>query len=411
MPKVDLTNYFGREHAYIKHYLLAEYLSRWGYKIGSKWDPLVFIDGFAGPWGSKDAEFADTSFGIALKALNEAVNGLSKVNRTVHGVCVFVEKKPQSFIKLDQFTRNNSTDLVRAVALRGRFIDKIQLIEDYVATVGSSPFKLVFLDQKGWAAAPMAKLRSFVGTRSCELLFNIMTSFLTRFVDRETLADSYHSFFGRTGVIDRIRSLPKGTGEREEAAVDEYCQSLRDLCHFKYVSQAIIMDASKERVRYYFVFATNSLHGIQVFKEAEVKASIAQDELRHKTKLSKQTQFGLPFVEPTPKSSKVLELRKRYIDRARETVVRILLSNQSRTMSYDELYGKAMAFPLVTQSDLNDILSSLSPNGSSTSGASTQKPCALPWRLCHPSFKIIQLRLFLLEQQLQRAFFWSCGRR
>ena len=122
------------------------------------------------------------------------------------------------------------------------------------------------------------------------------------------------------------------------------------------------MDASKERVRYYFVFATNSLHGIQVFKEAEVKASIAQDEVRHKTKLSKQTQFGLPFIEPRPKSSKVINLQKRYIDRARDTIVRTLLGNQSRTMSYDELYGKAMTFPLVTQSDLNEILLSLSPN-------------------------------------------------
>lgn len=264
-------------------------------------------------------------------------------------------------MKLEEFTRNNSTDIVRAVALKGRFVDKIQLIEDYIATVGTTPFKLVFLDQKGWAAAPMAKLRSFVGTRSCELLFNVMTSFLTRFVDRETLAESYHSFFGRAGVIDRIRSLPKGTGEREETAVDEYCQSLRDICHFKYVSQAIIMDTSKERVRYYFVFATNSLHGIQVFKEAEMKASIAQDEVRHKTKLDKQTQFGLPFGEPI-KSSKVLGLQKRSIERARDLVVRTLLSSQSRTVSYDELYGSAMAFPLVTQSDLNEILLSLAPN-------------------------------------------------
>jgi hypothetical protein len=54
MPKVDLSNYEGREQAYVKHYLLEKYLSRWGYKTGSKWDPLVFVDGFAGPWGSKD---------------------------------------------------------------------------------------------------------------------------------------------------------------------------------------------------------------------------------------------------------------------------------------------------------------------------------------------------------------------
>ena len=362
MPKVNLANYRGREHAYIKHYLLAEYLSRWGYKIGSKWDPLVFIDGFAGPWGSIDEDFADTSFGIALSALNETVIGLSKVNRSVHGVCVFVEKKPQSFIKLEDFTRNHTSDSVRAVALKGRFVEKIKVIEDYIATVGNAPFKLVFLDQKGWAGAPIAQLRSFVGTRPCELLFNVMTSFLTRFVDRETLAESYYSFFGRPGVIDRIRSLPKGTGEREEAAVDEYCQSLRDICNFKYVSQAIIMDSAKERVRYYFVFATNSLHGIQVFKEAEVKASKAQDEVRHKTKLNKQSQFGLPFGGPTPKSSKAFELQIRYLDRARQTMVRALLNNRSATMSYDELYGKTMTFPLITQSDFNEMLLSLSPN-------------------------------------------------
>jgi three-Cys-motif partner protein len=102
MPKVDLSNYEGREQAYVKHRLLEEYLSRWAYKIGSSWDPLVFVDGFAGPWGAKDQEFADASFGIAIKALNEAVEGLfRKLHRTVRGVCVFVEKEPKPFAKLD----------------------------------------------------------------------------------------------------------------------------------------------------------------------------------------------------------------------------------------------------------------------------------------------------------------------
>ncbi|HET9713708.1 MAG TPA: three-Cys-motif partner protein TcmP, partial [Pyrinomonadaceae bacterium] len=205
MSKVDLTNYREREHAYIKHYLLAKYLSRWGYKIGSKWDPLVFIDGFAGPWGSKDEEFSDASFGIAIRALREAVDGLSKVNRNVRGVCVFVEKEPQPFAKLDEFARTHSTETVRALALQGRFIDQIQSIDRYIATIGITPFKFVFLDQKGWAAAPMNQLKTFVGSRSCELLFNVMTSFLTRFVDREGMAQSYYSLFGRRGVVDRIR--------------------------------------------------------------------------------------------------------------------------------------------------------------------------------------------------------------
>lgn len=362
MPKLDLTNYRGREHAYIKHYLLAEYLPRWVYKTGSKWDPLVFIDGFAGPWGAKDEEFTDASFGIAIRALNEAIGGLSRINRHVRGLCIFVEKGPQPFAKLDAFAKKHSSDSVRAVAFNGRFVDKIPEIERCIAAAGNAPFKFVFLDQKGWAAAPMDELRKFVGSRPCELLFNVMTSFLTRFVDRNDLADSYHALFGRSGVIDRIRSLRKGTGEREEAAVEEYCLSLREICGFQYVSQAIIMDAAKEKIRYYFVFATNSLHGIQVFKDAEAKAAIAQDKVRHETKLIKQAQFGLPFGGPTPRSSKVLELQQRYTHRSREAILNALRSHGRATMSYDEVYGNAMAFPLVTQSDLDAILQSLSPN-------------------------------------------------
>jgi three-Cys-motif partner protein len=362
MPNIDLTNYRGREHAFIKHYLLAKYLSRWGYKIGSKWDPLVFIDGFAGPWGAKDEDFTDASFGIAVRALNEAVEGLSRINRSVHGACIFIEKEPQPFIKLDAFAKKHSTEAVRAVAFQGRFVDNIQTIDQYISTVGNNPFKLVFLDQKGWAAAPIKDLRKFLGSRSCELLFNVMTSFLTRFVDRETLTTSYQSLFGRRDVIDRIRSLSKGTGEREEAAVDEYCKSLREICGFQYVSQAVIMDASKERIRYYFVFATNSLHGIQVFKDAEAKAAEVQDQVRYQTKLEKQEQFGLPFGGPTPKSAKARELQKRYIQRAREKVLTTLVGHRSETIPYDTLYGEVMTLPLVTESELNHILLSLHPN-------------------------------------------------
>ena len=375
MSKLDLTNYRGREHAYIKHYLLAKYLPRLWYKTGSKWDPLVFIDGFAGPWDSKDEEFTDASFGIAIRALNEAIAGLAKINRNVRGVCVFVEKEPQPFAKLDAFAKKYSTELVRAVAFQGRFIEKIPEIDQYISSVGNTPFKLVFLDQKGWAAAPISDLKKFVGSRSCELLFNVMTSFLTRFLDRRGMAQSYYSLFGRSDVIDKIRALPKRTGEREEAAVEEYCRSLREICRFRYVSQAVILDASKERVRYYFVFATNSLHGIQVFKNAEAQAAEAQDEIRHETKLQKQAQFGLPFGGPAPKSSKALALQKRYLSLLRKKIENTLRNSRSGAISYDELYGEAMSFPLITESDLNDILLSLYPSVElHLAGARRKKP-------------------------------------
>jgi three-Cys-motif partner protein len=239
MPKINLTNYEGgREQAFVKHYLLKHYLASWGFKTGSKWDPLVFVDGFAGPWGSKDQEFLDASFGIAFKALTEAVDGLLKLRKIrVHGACIFVEKDKVAFAKLDHFARKHSNDIVRAVALEGLFNENIKAIDEYVATVGVNPFKFVFLDQKGWAATPMDQLKPFVQMRSCELLFTLMTSHLTRFVDMKELTPAYDALYGRPGVLDKIRSQPKGTGQREEVAVQEYCKSLRDVCRFRYVSR------------------------------------------------------------------------------------------------------------------------------------------------------------------------------
>jgi three-Cys-motif partner protein len=361
MPKIFLANYKGREQAYVKHYLLEKYLSRWGYKIGSKWNPLVFVDGFAGPWGAKDEGFADASFGIAIRALNDAVDGLlQKRQITVRGLCVFVEKKPKPFARLNEFAKKNSTDRVRAVALKGRFIDHLKRIDEEVAAVGDNPFKFVFLDQKGWAATPMGKLKPFVSSRPCELLFNLMTSFLTRFIDRIDLVPSYDALYGRTGVLDKIRALPKGTGQREETAVEEYCRSLRDICDFLYVSQAIVMDPKKEKVRYHLVFATNSLHGIEVFKSAEEEAAETQDEVRHESRIQKEGLF-LPFGDSTPKSPKVLNLHQRYINRMREKIIEVLSAKQRSNFAYEELYAQAMAFPLVTANDLERLLRAFEP--------------------------------------------------
>jgi three-Cys-motif partner protein len=380
MPKVDLSNYEGREQAYVKHFLLENYLSKWSYIIGSSWDSLVFIDGFAGPWGAKDEKFADASFSIAVRALNEAIAGLLKSRkRVVRGLCVFVEKKPDAFKKLDAFAKARSTDQVGAVALKGRFIQNIPVIDNHVAEVGVNPFKFVFLDQKGWAATPMKNLKPFLQTRSCEVMFNLMTSFLTRFIEREDLAPSFLALYGREGVLEKIRALPKGTGQREDAAVSEYCQSLRDVCGFKYVSQAVILDPNKEKVRYYLIFATNSLRGIEVFKKAEKEAAETQDEVRHERRIRKTSQPSLPYEGGPPKSPKILHLRQQYITRARKRLIKVLSRRPNIVVPYEDLYGEAMAFAFVTPDDLVTWLAEFVPHiRIHLAGQNRKKP--LPWK-------------------------------
>jgi three-Cys-motif partner protein len=365
MPKIEFSNYEGgREHAYVKHCLLENYLAQLVYRVGQKWDAIVYIDGFAGPWGAKHESFADSSFGIAMRVIKDAVAGLKeKYGKTARGLCVFVEKKPDAFTRLEAFAESASTENVRAIALRGRFIEKLPEIQKVVARAGSSPFKFVFLDQKGWAAAPIKELRPFVAERSCEILFNLMTSFLTRFVDSETRAESYYRLFGRQGVLEQIRSLPKGTGEREEAAVKEYCKSLREMCRFRYVAEAVILDPKKERVRYYLVFATNHPRGIEVFKSAEISAAKLQDEVRYEARVRKTKQEELLFDQAKPKSPKADQMRSQYYSLARAKVIEILSRvRPGAAVDYDVLYQKAMPFPLVTPSDLQRWIVELAPN-------------------------------------------------
>ncbi len=114
-----------------------------------------------------------------------------------------------------------------------------------------------------------------------------MTSFLTRFVDREDLAPSYQALYGRPGVLERIRALPKGTGQREEAAVEEYCKSLRDVCGFLHISRAVVMDAKKESVRYYMSsqrIASMEFRSSKMLKRRQQRRK-TKFGIRHKAKM------------------------------------------------------------------------------------------------------------------------------
>ena len=204
-------------------------------------------------------------------------------------------------------------------------------------------------------------MKSVLAGRSSEVLFNLMTSFLTRFVEHDQTAASYQQLFGREGVLELIRDIPKGTGEREQAVVREYCISLRLLCGFRYVSQAVILEPEKEKVRYYLIFATNHPRGIEVFKSAEMKAARMQDDIRHEAKVGKTGQEEMLFDSIVPRSVVAMKLRKFYLKMAREKVVQSILEAPDAGIVYAELFCAAMSFPLVTPGDLNGWLNDFEP--------------------------------------------------
>src|SRR4051812_36858442 len=97
---VSLDDYVGREQAYVKHVFLERYLKALFIKTASAYDHIVYVDGFAGPWQSANEQFGDTSFGIALDAL-QAAKATWKSKRSVKMTAVLIEKNQAAYAKLE----------------------------------------------------------------------------------------------------------------------------------------------------------------------------------------------------------------------------------------------------------------------------------------------------------------------
>ncbi len=281
--------------------------------------------------------------------------------RDLHVTCVLVEQNNGAYAELKKFASDETSSDFEVHALHGEFINTIPAIEQIAKRGGKDPFKFVLLDPTGWAQVPMDKLKSFLHGRSSEVLVTLMVRDINRFLGQEDRAESYRGLFGRPGVIEKLRNTPQA--ERAEQAVLEYSQSLKELCRFKYVSAAVILEPDKESVRYFLVYATKHHRGIEVFKAAEIRAAKIQDDLRHQSHIQKTGQPALMFDPTPPKSRKALALQSQYAERARNRVVAVLAADRSREgVEYKELFCEAMFFPLVTPNDLVGWLRALEPN-------------------------------------------------
>lgn len=359
MPAPDLALYAGREQAYVKHYLLEKYLTDWGYKVGSEWDGLVYVDGFAGPWGVTDPNCADSSFGIATDTLRRVASGLKERGRSLATRAILVEKSTKAYPELAAFGTARRAAGEDVQTIRGEFVANVPEIDRLIRATGANPFKFFLLDPKGWKDIPMSTLGSLLRDRSCEVLVNLMTSDITRFLNEESRANSYKALFGREEVLEVLRQIPKGTREQAECAVKEYCRSLKQICGFEYVSQAVVLEPNAEAIRYFLIYATHHHTGVEVFKSAEMKAAKIQDEARSEAAVRKTRQGTLDFGDGFNRTPVVHELRAKYVQRARTKILEILRTLRRPKLSYRDLYCEAMAFPLVTRYDLNNWLADM----------------------------------------------------
>jgi hypothetical protein len=184
----------------------------------------------------------------------------------------------------------------------------------------------------------LSKVAPLVEDRSAEILVNVMTFHIRRFVTQEAHASNLEDLFADDTVADEAAAL-SGT-QREQFLVQRYSENLKRMAGFAYTSIAAIFRAAEDTVHYYLVFGTNSAHGVQVFKEAERVAFATGEALD--TRLNPKNGSSVPDKE----SSTFLEKAFSHLLRSRAICVRS--TGNRLAASWHCLFVRAVRSPMMT---------------------------------------------------------------
>lgn len=350
--------YRDREQTYVKHVILQKYLERFAHIIGSWADTITYVDGFSGPWQTRSQDFRDTSFGIAIEELRKARQHLlDALNKQVLLRCFFVETGPESFRKLQTF-RQSIADIEIEIA-NTEFETAIPKICSFIKHPGGKKFAFILVDPKGWDGFSMSAMVDLLRLPNIEVLVNFMTSFIKRFLDSpdELTQQQLEALFGDGTFRNVIKGL---TGlEREYAAVDAYASNLGRAGNFAYVCKALVLNPEFDKTHYHLIYATRDPKGVEVFKQAELKAMKEMNLVRAKVnqrrreeKTHQQELFQTPVLDA---SSHYDELRGFFLNKARAETWKLIFDKE--LIAYDALWKLALQFPVVWESDLRGWLS------------------------------------------------------
>ncbi|PRP90062.1 hypothetical protein ENSA5_68340 [Enhygromyxa salina] len=272
--------YHGREQSFLKHRFLTEYLRSWAHKLGSRArsgpQRLWYVDVFAGPWSSADAELRDTSIYIGLQALEEA----AQTWRDTEGVnikpgAIFVEKDRRAFARLQDFLRQRQ-GIVETHPFMGEFghhVDGIQRL------IGSDP-AFVFVDPTGFKGAQMQFIAPLMKRRHRDVLVNVMFNHVNRWKDdpRQFLREQMRAFFGLEDS-----DLPVGLEEPELLRL--YRRQLKLTCDIEWAADIGVPHPTIDRTWFRLVVGGKHPKVLEVFRDAErkvmgIEAAVVREEAR-----------------------------------------------------------------------------------------------------------------------------------
>lgn len=279
VPKI----YEGREPALVKHTLLESYLETLVVTIGlgAKNDPkpeICYVDCFAGPWGSEDANLDGTSIALSLKTLAGCKEKLASLGVNVRMRALYIEKDKTAFQRLSNFLSHSAPKEIECECMPGDFVD---LRDDILKWCGNTSFTFFFIDPKGWTPVVIDVLKPLLQRRKSEFLINFIYDFINRTASMNGWQDEMRQLLGR--VVDLTGMSPT---QREDALLSAYRESLK-MCvpsgSAKYhprTAYVSVLHPQHQRTKYHLVYLSSHPLGIVKFMHISEKVDIVQARVR-----------------------------------------------------------------------------------------------------------------------------------
>jgi three-Cys-motif partner protein len=338
-------SYQDREQTEVKHRTLERYLSACIPIVGSWAADIAYIDCLAGPWKANSQDLTDTSFAKAIATLRQAKPELARRGKFPTMRCLLIENDPSAFTELQEFARS-----VEDIEVVPHFWDFSKHIADVVkfANEKSNSFPFIFIDPTGWELAAIDLIAPILRLRRGEVLINLMTSWIRRFLTDET--KNFHRLVG--DQVQKLRSL--SGDEQEEELVRIYASEIKRAGQFNYVCTLPVMKSDQDSFHFHLVYATRHVRGVEEFKKTEkhiipfMHATRAEAQQRKSFNATKG-QYSLLQPEETYSERRFTRLNAKNLDLAHSDVLNALKKNG--TVPYDDLWGIAMQYSTVLESD------------------------------------------------------------
>ena len=355
---ISFANYVDREQTGVKHFILSEYLQRFGMFIGSWASTITYVDCFSGPWKQQSEQFQDTSFCIALQELRKARDVIQQTfGRQLKLRAFFVEKEAEPYEQLRGFADREGADV--EIQTRNKPLeDCIADIVSFVQAGGPKNFPFIFIDPTGWTGFGLNAIEPMLRLRPGEVLINFMTQHIRRLVEHpeESQRETFDALYGSqraSRVLERVHG--KADMEREDILVEEYMTAVAETGGFDHASAAVVLNPKMDRTHFHLVYGTRSTKGLEVFKGAEEKAmdamQVARADTRDREADAKSGQGAFDFRREVPRRDDHYEqLRRRYTEISKVRVLELVRAQ--RRVEYDVAYSTALAVPLTFLADL-----------------------------------------------------------